>query len=153
MERAPRSSSAPFHGSSAVAPSVVWRGLRSSSDLCAPSWRREMKTLSSPVITLLKHMLSATGQSGSLQDRCTFSGAGQGLRSAAQTWVAESKAHTMLTIDPGSLSMSYERIDTAPLSCGGAIGTSIGMEGSGLTGRSRTCVQTHAPTQRQSRGT
>ena len=82
----------------------------------------EMKTLSSPVITLLKHMLSATGQSGSLQDRCTFSGAGQGLRSAAQTWVLESKAHTitMLTIDPGSLSMSYERIDTAPLSCGGA---------------------------------
>ena len=114
----------------------------------------EMKTLSSPVITLLKHMLSATGQSGSLQDRCTFSGAGQGLRSAAQTWVPESKAHTitMLTIDPGSLSMSYERIDTVILR-GRTIGTSIGMEGSGLTGRSRTCVQTHAPTQRQSRGT
>ena len=48
----------------------------------------------------------------------------------------------MPTIDPGSLSMSYERIDTVILR-GRAIGTSIGMEGSGLTGRSRTCVQTH----------
>ena len=100
-------------------------------------------------MTLLEHMSRAGSQSGSLKDRYTFSGAGQRLRSAAQTWVPESKARTksMPTIDLGSLSMSYERIDTVILR-GRAIGTSIGMEGSGLTGRSRTCVQPHAPTQR-----
>ena len=108
----------------------------------------EMTTLQPPAMTLLKHMSSAGSQSGSLKDRCTFSGAGQGLRSAAQTWVPESKApeNQRPTIDPGSLSMSYERIVTVILR-GRAIGTSIGMEGSGMTGQSRTCVQTHAPTQ------
>ena len=52
----------------------------------------EMTTLSPPVMTLLEHMSRSDDQSGSLKDRYTFSGAGQGLRSAAQTWVPESKA-------------------------------------------------------------
>ena len=72
----------------------------------------ETTPLQSPVMALLKHMLRGKCQSGSLKDRCTFGGAGQRLRSAAQTWVPESKARTKLmpTIDLGSLSMSYERL-------------------------------------------
>ena len=70
-------------------------------------------------MTLLKHMSKSGGRSGSLKDRYTFGGAGPRLRSAAQTWKPESKADTitnmMLTIDTGSLSMSYEHITTVIL--------------------------------------
>ena len=54
-------------------------------------------------------------------------------------------ANTMKTIVPGSLSMNYDRIDHVILRRR-AIGTSYGMEGSGLTRQSRMCVQTHVPT-------
>ena len=69
------------------------------------------------------------------------------MRKVSQTWVSELRArtNTMKTIVPGSLSMRYERIDPVILRRR-AIGTSYGMEGSGLTRQSRMCVQTHAPT-------
>ena len=99
-------------------------------------------------MALLKHMSESCGQSGSLKDRYTFSGAGQRLRSAAQTWVPESKARTksMPTIDPGSLSMSYERKDTVILQ-ERANGESGCIWGTGLTGQLTAGVRTHAPTQ------
>ena len=80
---------------------------------------------------------------------------GVGAEPAIRAWAradknvaaALARVDTTRTIVPGSLTMSYERIEPVILR-GRAIGTSVSMGGSGLKRRSRTCVQPHAPTQR-----
>ena len=81
-------------------------------------------------MTLLKQMSRSSGQSGSLKGRYTFGGAGQIC--CTNLGAPESKAptNTMPTIDPGSLSMSYERIDTIIL-WGRANGASGCIDGTG----------------------
>ena len=107
----------------------------------------EMKVLMRQLSTLFKHTSTTGCQSGSFKERCKNCGSGPHSRNVSQTWVSELKARvdTTRTIVPGSLTMSYERIEPVILR-GRAIGTSVSMKGSGLTGQSRTCVQTHVPT-------
>ena len=109
----------------------------------------EMKVLMRQLSTLFKHTSTTGCQSGSFKERCMNCGSGPHSRNVSQTWVSELKARvdTTRTIVPGSLTMSYERIEPVILR-GRAIGTSVSMGGSGLKRRSRTCVQPHAPTQR-----